>query len=153
ERQGVEVWAVYDGGADRWELDWTRNPSGEPTPTQVRETIAANPDVARHRRDLRLDTEAGAAIRWARAMLEPGTAVVLDTETADLPGPICEVAVIDTDGKVLLDTLVNPGVPITSEAHRIHGIGDTDVAGAPNWVQVLRRLLAVTAGRQVLAYN
>lgn len=34
-------------------------------------------------------------------MLEPGVAVILDTETIDLPGPICELAVLDTDGSVL----------------------------------------------------
>lgn len=93
------------------------------------------------------------ATRWARAMLEPGAAVIVDTETTDLPGPVCEIAVIDTRGAVLLDTLVDPGVPIQPDAGAVHGITGADVAGAPQWPVVLPRLLQVTEGRTVLAYN
>jgi DNA polymerase III epsilon subunit-like protein len=86
-------------------------------------------------------------------MLDPGAAVILDTETTDLYGAVCELAVIDATGQVLLDTLVDPGCPIEPEAHRVHGLSDQDVAGAPRWSEVLPRLLQVTAGRQILAYN
>jgi hypothetical protein len=34
-----------------------------------------------------------------------------------------------------------------------HGITDEEVAEAPPWAQVLPELLAVTAGRSILAYN
>ena len=36
------------------------------------------------------------AVTWARTMLSPGRAVVIDCETTDLPGALCEVAVVDT---------------------------------------------------------
>ena len=36
------------------------------------------------------------AVTWARTMLQPHHAVVIDCETTDLPGSICEVAVVDT---------------------------------------------------------
>jgi hypothetical protein len=53
DRYGVEVWAWYHGGADRWELDWEDSASGEPTVAQVAAAIAADPEVgpvpARHR--------------------------------------------------------------------------------------------------------
>jgi len=99
-------------------------------------------------------TEAGAAIRWARAMREPGTAVILDFETTDLDGYVVEVAVVDAaTGATLLDTLVNPGCPIQPGARAVHGISDADVAGAPPLAEVLPQLLAVTRGRTVLAYN
>jgi hypothetical protein len=154
DRYGVEVWAVYVGGGDRWELDWLPNDAGAPTVRQVTTAIRADPAVARHRSSLRVASEAGAAVSWARAVLEPDAAVILDTETTDLHGAICELAVIDAaTGQLLLSTLVDPGVPITAEASWIHGISDADVAGAPTWPDVLPRLLAVTRDRTVLAYN
>lgn len=91
---------------------------------------------------------------WAQAMLEPGVAVVIDTETTDLPGAICEIAVVDAaTGETLLDTLVDPRTPIVPTAQRIHGLSDADVVGSPAWPDVLPQLLAITAGRHVLAYN
>lgn len=95
-----------------------------------------------------------AVAAWARAMLRPGAAVVLDTETTDLPGAICEIAVVDAaTGETLLDTLVDPRTPIAASAQRVHGLSDADVVGAPAWPDVLPRFLAITSGRQVLAYN
>src|SRR5664279_4813752 len=64
------------------------------------------------------------AITWARTMLKPHHAVVIDCETTDLPGAICEVAVVDTRGRSLLSTLVNPRRPISAAATRVHNITD-----------------------------
>ena len=64
------------------------------------------------------------AVTWARTMLQPRRAVVIDCETTDLPGGVCEVAVVDTTGRVLLNCLVNPGRPISPEAQRVHNISD-----------------------------
>jgi DNA polymerase III epsilon subunit-like protein len=103
------------------------------------------------------DAEGGRAkaIRWARQMLEPGAAVVLDTETTDLDGVVIEIAVIDAaTGATLLNTLADPAGEQTSpEAYATHGIGTASLAGAPPWAEVLTRLLEVTAGRQILAYK
>jgi DNA polymerase III epsilon subunit-like protein len=80
--------------------------------------------------------------------------VIVDTETTDLWGAVCELAVVDAhSGEVLIDTLVNPGIPIAEEARWVHGISDADVAGAPSWPEVLPGLLAVTKGRHLLAYG
>ncbi|MFI1996326.1 3'-5' exonuclease [Actinoplanes sp. NPDC020271] len=69
-------------------------------------------------------------------------------------GAIVEIAVIDAaTGRTLLDTLVNPGCPITEIATAIHGITDAAVADAPTWDKVLPRLKRITKGRQVPAYN
>lgn len=97
--------------------------------------------------------------RWARAMLEPGAAVILDTETVDLDtvdhhAPACEVAVIDAyTAEALLNTLIDPKIPISYGAFKHHGISDADVAHAPTWPEVLPEVLRVTAGRKILAYN
>jgi DNA polymerase III epsilon subunit-like protein len=88
-------------------------------------------------------------------MLEPGAAVILDTETTDLDGVVIELAVVDAcTGETLLDTLVDPGdEPIAPGAYAVHGISADQLAGAPTWPQVLPQLLQVTAERTVLAYN
>lgn len=99
-----------------------------------------------------LSPRVAAAVQWARAHVA-ANAVVLDTETTDLFGAVVEIAVVDASGKVLLDTLVRPGVAISAEAHRIHGIGEADVAAAPSWIEVWPRVLDVTAGKSVLAYH
>lgn len=97
------------------------------------------------------------AIRWANRMLTPDVAVILDTETTDLGGDICEIAIIDTNGNTLLDTLVNPGSRgcwIHPEAHRVHGIDNSMLTGAPSIRTMLTDLLSITAGyRHVLTYN
>lgn len=152
---GIEMWGWWVPGPDVWEIDWERIDGG-PTKDDVAAAIDANLALRRYRGDIQLHSDAGAAIRFARAMLEPGKAVILDTETTDLFGAICEVAVIDAcTGRTLLDTLVNPGVPITSGAYAVHGISDEEVTadGVPDWKTVYHRLLRVTKDRVVLAYN
>lgn len=104
--------------------------------------LAAGRAAARRRR----------ARRWAQAM-QLHNAVVLDTETTDLGGRICEVAVVDLNGRALLDTLVDPRCRVAAEATAVHGITDDDLRGAPTFAEVLPRLLAVTLERPVLAYN
>lgn len=95
------------------------------------------------------------AQQWAQRMLAPGGACILDTETADLDSAVIEVSVIDAaTGAVLLDTLVDPGdIEIHPDAHAIHGLTSEDLVDAPRWPMVLDALIAVTAGRMILAYN
>lgn len=97
------------------------------------------------------------AIRSANRMLAPGAAVILDTETVDLGAAICEIAVIDTNCNVLLDTLVNPnsaGSWIHPDTHRVHDIDNHMLRDAPCTRTVLNQLLNITAGyRYVLGYN
>jgi hypothetical protein len=151
DRHGVEVWAWFHPGTGGWEVDFERV-GGGPTVTDVKTAIAAHRYLREY--PIAVATEAGAAIRWARAMREPGRAVILDTETTDLDGYVVEIAILDAaTGAILLDTLVNPGCPISDGARAVHGISDADVAGAPPWARVLPRVLAVTAGRIILAYN
>lgn len=92
---------------------------------------------------------------WARGVLADGDAVFLDTETTGLQDDarIVDIAVVTDAGEVLLDTLINPGVPIPAEATEIHGITDAMVAGAPGFAEVLPRLAAAVQGRRVLVYN
>ncbi len=155
DRHKIDVWAIYRGSHDRWEIDWEM-PDGHPTTDEVAAAIAADPQIAQYRDDLVLSTTAGAATRWARRMLEPGAAVILDTETTDLLDPVViEVAVVDAaTGATLLDTLIDPaGAPINPAAAAVHGLSETALVGAPTWAMVLPQLIRVTQGRTVLAYN
>lgn len=89
----------------------------------------------------------------ARAWIEDPTTVLLDTETTSLDGWPIEVAVIDTSGAVLLDTLASGPVPVTDDARAVHGISDEELADAPSIDRVLADLAGVLLGRRVLAYN
>ncbi|MER6845820.1 3'-5' exonuclease [Streptomyces platensis] len=155
EREGVEVWAYWNNPEDVWELDWDRV-EGKPTRAQVLSALAEDPAVAAFRAEIELGSEWGETARWARAMLAPDAAVVLDTETADLDGQIIEIAIMDAaTGKPLLDTLVKPseGVTIHPEAHSKHGLTLEDLVDAPSWEKVLPKVRKLTKGRKVLAYH
>lgn len=84
---------------------------------------------------------------------EEGCGVVLDTETTGLKGFIVEVAVIDTKGEVLVNTLINPECPIPAQATAIHGIRTAHVKSAPTLSDVWDEICAATQGRVIMAHN
>ncbi|MCB0207683.1 MAG: 3'-5' exonuclease [Anaerolineae bacterium] len=80
----------------------------------------------------------------------------IDLETAGLKktDPVLEVAVIDTQGHVLLSTLVNAGQqPIPPQATAVNGITNAMVVDAPAWADVAPLLQPLLAGRTVVAHN
>ncbi|MGJ5867287.1 3'-5' exonuclease [Serratia sp. B501] len=81
--------------------------------------------------------------------------LILDTETTGLgeDAEIVEVTIIDTDGQVLLNTLVKPRSVIPASATAIHGITNEMVATAPSWPHVCRSLYDIISGRKVVIYN
>ncbi len=97
------------------------------------------------------ETDRDQAILWARRILADETVVILDTETTGLgqEAEIVQIAVIDTAGNVLLDTLVKPQTEIPAEASRIHGITDEMVADAPAFDAVQLGI----EGKTVVTYN
>ncbi|MFF4417123.1 exonuclease domain-containing protein [Streptosporangium sp. NPDC001559] len=151
----VEVWPHFRNARDRWTIDWEQRADGHPTKAEVAAALAAHRGASRHADHIALSSAVGDVIRQARADLEPGAAVILDTETTSLSGVVVEIALIDAaTGAVLLDTLVHPGeVPVESGARAVHGISDDMLAGAPRWEQVLPDFLAAVEGRRLLAYN
>jgi DNA polymerase-3 subunit epsilon len=97
-----------------------------------------------------------AATQFARAVLQPGRAVIVDTETVSMGGPVCEISVISAhDGQVLLNTLVNPQAPIVPAAQAVHGISEDEVSapGVPTWAHIYSMFEQVTHDRVILAYN
>lgn len=94
------------------------------------------------------------AVSRARGLIE-SNAVILDTETTGI-GPdaeIIEIAIVDSLGRTLVNTLVRPQQPIPPEATAIHHLEDEDVAGAPTWPEVWPSIAEVLADKEVVAYN
>jgi len=153
EDYGVDVWTRFRQAGARWEIDWD-DIEGNPTPEQVRERLAADP-VLRGDRKVSVESAPGVVARWAREMLRPGAAVILDTETNGLDGEVLQIAVLDAaSGDVLFESLVNPGdVWWDERARDIHGLGPAAVAGAPTWDRIHGPVLAAIGERTIIAYN
>jgi len=86
-------------------------------------------------------------------IIESKDFVILDTETTGLyyDDEIVSIAIINSAGETLLNTLVKPMRPIPSEAIAIHGITNEVVANAPRLpVEQIQELLN---GRNVIVYN
>lgn len=80
--------------------------------------------------------------------------VVLDTETTGvLDAEICQIAIIDSNGNELLNTLVKPSKPIPEQASRIHGISNDGVKDAPAWAEVQPQMRDILRGKDVVIYN
>ena len=103
---------------------------------------------------MRFETDRMKAIQLARSRIRQGP-LYLDTETTGLKefDEIVEIAVIDQDGKVLLDTLVKPLKRIPADAVAIHGITDAMVQDALRWSEVWPKLEPILRGHQVAIYN
>lgn len=97
-----------------------------------------------------------AVAQQARQYLEQGC-VIVDFETTGFVSPtadIVEIAVIDQDGQVLLDTLVRPSDRIPYRASLVHGIYDADVKNAPTFDEVYAVFRnAVSTQKYAIAYN
>jgi DNA polymerase III epsilon subunit-like protein len=81
----------------------------------------------------------------------------LDTETTGLSpargDAIVEIAIVDSSGRALIDTLVNPGRRIPWQATQVHGINDDMVRGKPRIDQLMPRVLEVIRAQEVVIYN
>lgn len=88
-------------------------------------------------------------------LLDRDDVLILDTETTGLSqAEVIEVAVIDTRGEVLLESLVAPRVKrMNPYAERVHGISLKMLEGAPSWPEVFPALAALAERRTILAWN
>jgi DNA polymerase III subunit epsilon len=82
---------------------------------------------------------------------------ILDTETTGLnrdgSDRIVEIAIINSAGNALLNTLVNPEMPIPAEATAIHGITDEMVADSPTLDTLTSQLTEILSGKTIIIYN
>src|SRR5687767_11401982 len=87
------------------------------------------------------------SITWARQVLEGGETLIVDTETTGLHDndEVIQLAIIDMQGTVLLDTFARPTSPMAPEARAIHGATDQVLAAAPSF-SALYHLIAHVLG-------
>jgi DNA polymerase III epsilon subunit-like protein len=81
--------------------------------------------------------------------------VFLDTETTGI-GPhaeVIEIAIIDTQGKLIFESLVKPRGLIEADAIRVHGITADLVQDAPTWQDVWPLVEPHLLAQPVGAYN
>lgn len=91
---------------------------------------------------------------WRMVREEPY--IVLDTETTGLHEPeveVCDIAIVDSGGNVLFDSLVKPVRGIPEAASAVHGIRDDTVSDAPGWGDVWPVVEGIMRGRNVVIYN
>ena len=82
--------------------------------------------------------------------------VYLDAETTGLheSDEIVELAIIDDDGKILLNTLVKPIVhTYWPKAQRVHGISPRDVRNSPTQKQISDKIRDAVKDARVVIYN
>lgn len=81
--------------------------------------------------------------------------VYLDTETTGVSKNdfVVEIAVIDHNGIVLVDSLVKPNKNIPFDATKIHGITNEMVKNASLWPEVWQEVKAALSNRVVAIYN
>lgn len=79
----------------------------------------------------------------------------LDTETTGLDdkAEVVEISIIDSNGEILLNTLIKPTKTIPEEAIAIHDITNEMVENAPIWPQVHTQFCQIIQDRTLLIYN
>lgn len=82
--------------------------------------------------------------------------VYLDTETTGLNPPVdkvVEISIIDSEGKVLMNTLVNPERDIPQGAMDVHHITPEMVKDAPIMKDLEPYLIEILKGKRLVIYN
>ena len=94
------------------------------------------------------------AINTAQRVIE-NQPLYLDTETTGL-GPrdeIVEIAILNHQGEVVINTLVRPSKSIPQDAIGIHGITNSMVTSAATWRSIWPNVEKALKGKQVAIYN
>ena len=94
-------------------------------------------------------------VAWAQQRIgNPAEWVVLDMETTSLEGEVIEIVILDSAGRVLLESLVRPLGCVTPKARAIHGITDEELADAPSFAALWPRIYSILSQvRFVITYN
>jgi len=81
--------------------------------------------------------------------------VYLDTETTglEIKDEIVEIAIIDKNGQILLDSLVKPKQPIPDSATAIHHISNEMVKDSPTFLDIWPQIQEFILNRPVGMYN
>ena len=64
-----------------------------------------------------------------------------------------EIAIVDNDGLVLIDTIVNPNVPISEDALKVHGISQEMVKDQPTFSEIKNQIINAVDGKLVVMFS
>jgi DNA polymerase-3 subunit epsilon len=93
-------------------------------------------------------------IEWCRQVVASSNRyVILDTETTGLHGEIIDLAIIDTKGCELYNSLLRPLCAIEKKAMDTHHITEAMVSTAPTIKEEWERICDIVHGRTVITYN
>ena len=92
---------------------------------------------------------------WAKEILD-SDALIIDTETTGLPDKIpnveiIELAMVNTRGEVVFDSLFKPSIPIPNA--EIHNITDKMVRKSPTIAEKWEEICDLMRGRTIVTYN
>lgn len=96
------------------------------------------------------------AIAWAKLVLDTPGAVILDSETTGLydEAQIVQLAIIDTQGQTLFDSLLRPSVEIESGAAAVHGLTMDALANAPTIADIWPEVRSILdRAERIVVYN
>jgi len=81
--------------------------------------------------------------------------IFLDTETTGvgLYDLVIEIGIVDLEGNVLFNSLINPGRPIPQDSSKVHGITDEMVAEAPSLKTAWSEIEDILHNRAIGMYN
>lgn len=84
-------------------------------------------------------------------------ALFLDTETTGLSpaggDAVVEIAIVNDDGRAVLNTLVDPCRTIPWQATKVHGITNEMVCGQPTLAQLMPQIRQIISKEIVVIYN
>lgn len=101
-------------------------------------------------------SERPAAVLWAKAIVAQRP-LILDTECTGLTeqDQVIEVAVVDINGNVMINTLLQCHVPIAPKAQEVHRITLEDLqnANVPDYPSIHQHLVSLISARPVVIFN
>lgn len=94
-------------------------------------------------------------VHWAQAVLAMPNLAILEVDTDGLfaDADILRMALVNQNGEVLYDQLVQPRRPLGAKISRLTGISEEMLEHAPHLSEVWPQVQAAFAGRYVLSYN
>lgn len=86
---------------------------------------------------------------------DPSTPLFLDTETTGLNrnDEVIEIAVIDLNNTVVIDTLIYTKTKINRDAYNVHYISKSDIASMPKFSDIESHISRLIEGRQLYIFN
>ncbi len=88
-------------------------------------------------------------------VLESDSWLVVDTETTGRGdgAEVVELAIVDSRGEILFESLIRPAASVTAGAERVHGLSVERLGTAPSLAAVYDEVHELIAGRNLFAYN